>query len=288
MKFFAHKKLKPEWIFKSPGNFKFWKIFPSKNDKILCELRDLDKRVVRFTCLSTGDGNVVWEGLNLDEPWWVQISDVDEDLFFICEFKRPDFPVQGRIYAVDSENGKILWRSDEYNFLFALNGKVYTSKNLIDRQIYFEIDSRTGEVVREHEENVDLINELKNLKFESMSFIETSEPFDEYRLDYDEIAGVIKPFIEDAVEEFAPEVLTKRNFSIVNYHALNKGGKFSNILKVIDIEKAELIYQDVLYNDLSYFIPDVFFCKDDLIFYVRNQEELVAIKLPSSYEDNHG
>lgn len=286
MGLFSQKKLKPKWIFKAPENLNFWKVFPSRGDKILCELRDVDKKFAKFVCVSIDDGVKVWENLNLDELWWVQISDTDEDLFFLCEFRRPDFPVQGKIYAVDSESGKILWENDDYNFLFALNGKVYASKNLIDRQIYFEIDSRTGEIIHEHGEDVEFINKVKEIKFESMNFIETSEPFDEFHSNYEEINDVLKPFIEDATDKFPPEVLVKQNFSIVSYHA-PKGDKFLSILKIIDIERNELIYQDLLYDNLSYFVPDSFFVKDDFVFYVRNQKELVAIKLPLGYESGY-
>ncbi len=287
MKFFSRKTLKPEWVFKSYESFKIWRVFPTKHDKILCELRDVDKKLVKFVCLSIDNGDKIWENLNIDEPWWVQISDVDEDLFFLCEFRRPDFPVQGKIYAIDLENGEILWESDEYDFLFALNGKVYTSRNLIDSRIYFEIDSRTGEVIKEHGENTELINELKDAKLESMNFIETSTPFDEYHPDYDNLYDIVTRFTSDADRRSTPEVLVKRKFLIINYH-IAKGEKLSNILRIIDIETGKLAYDDVLYNDLSFFLPDAFFCKDDFVFYVRNQNELVAIKLTSDHEDNHG
>ena len=295
MKLFSSgEKLKPFWVFKSPDGFKIWKIFPTRYDKVLCELRNLEGKNVKFVCLSTENGKKVWEDLNIDEPWWVQISDSDEDLFFLCEFRRPDFPVQGKIYAVDSNSGKILWENEEHTFLFALDGKVYTAKNFIEKRIFFELDSKTGEVIREHGENVDFINELKEFKSESMNFIETSLPFDEYHPGYDKIVEDIKPFIEDADPRFPPEVLTKGNFAIVNYHILNKSKlpleieKFSNILKIINIEQKSLIYEDILYRDLSYFLPDVFFCKGDLVFYVKNQTELVTIKLPQVYESHYG
>jgi hypothetical protein len=287
MKIFSSaNKLKPEWIFKAPADFKIWKIFPTKYDKILCELRDVDKKIVKFVCLSIDTGNKVWENLEIDEQWWVQISDSDENLFFLCEFRRPDFPVQGKIYAVDSESGKILWENDDYNFLFALNGKVYTVKNLIEQRFYFELDSRTGEIVKEYGDNSEVINALKDEKAESMNYIETSLPFDEFHPDYDEISGKIKQFIENADLRFPAEVLKKGNFAVVNYHILNRAklpleaDKFSNVLKIIDTGEGKLLYEDVLYNDLTFFIPDAFFCKDDFVFYVKNQVELIAIKLP--------
>ncbi|MCS7229751.1 MAG: DUF4905 domain-containing protein [Candidatus Kryptonium sp.] len=295
MKLFqSRKKIKPLWVFKSPENFKIWKIFPTRFDKILCELRNIDKKMVKFVCLSTINGKLVWENLNIDEPWWIQISDSDEELFFVCEFKRPDFPIQGKIYAVNSEDGKILWENDTYNFLFALNGKVYTAKNLIEHRSFFELDSRTGEIIRELGEDTDFINELKEIKSESMRFIETPLPFDENLPNYDEISENVKLFIQNADPRFTPEILTKENFAILNYHTLNKPKlpleieKFSNILKIVDIERSEVIYEDVLYSDLSFFIPDAFFCKDDLVFYVKNQTELITIKLPLAYESYNG
>lgn len=292
--FLSRKKLKPLWVFKSPEKFRIWKIFPTRFDKILCELRDLEKRIVKFVCLSIKNGNPVWENPNLDQTWWVQISDSDEDLFFLCEFRRPDLPIQGKIYAVSSETGEILWENNDHNFLFALNGKVYTVKNLTEQRFFFEIDSRTGEVVQEFGQNSDFINELKEMKSESMNFIETSQPFDEYHPDYNYLAENIKPLTENADSRFPPEILIKKNFAIINYHILNKPKlpleteSFSNILKIINLDKNELIYEDVLYSDLSFFIQDAFFCKDDFVFYVKNQSELIAIKLPLNHEDNHG
>ncbi|MEN3039061.1 MAG: DUF4905 domain-containing protein [Candidatus Kryptonium sp.] len=260
----------------------------------MCELRNIEKKRVKFVCLSTINGKLVWENLNIDEPWWIQISDSDEEIFFLSEFKRPDFPVQGKIYAVNSENGEILWENDNYNFLFALNGKVYTARNLIEQRFFFELDSRTGEITRELGEDLDFINKLKEIKSESMSFIETPLPFDESFPDHDEISQNIRAFIENADQRFTPEILTKENFLIVNYHALNKPKfpleieKFSNILKIVDLQENEVIYEDVLYSDLSFFIPDAFFCKDDLVFYVKNQIELITIKLPLAYESYNG
>ncbi|MFN3135460.1 MAG: hypothetical protein ACK44H_07825, partial [Candidatus Kryptonium sp.] len=71
MKLFpSGEKLKPFWVFRTPGDFKIWKVFPTRYDKVLCELRNLEKRNVKFVCLSTENGVKIWEDLNIDEPWW--------------------------------------------------------------------------------------------------------------------------------------------------------------------------------------------------------------------------
>ncbi len=279
------KKVKPMWVFKSYKDYKIWKVFPTRRDKILCELRDLNKKVTSFVCLSIYDGSKIWEKSNFEEPWWIQISDVDDDIFFLCEFKRPDLPVQGKTYAVDSSSGKVLWEDDGYNFMFALNGRVYGVRNLIDSRFYFVVDARTGEILETYDdEKAGEINELRNEKIKSMEFIETSTSFDEYHPDYEMTKELVDTFVSDGDPRFPPEVLVKGNISLINYHIQRgiKAGveRFRNVLKIVEIDTRKLLYEDVLYDDLSFFMPDAFFCKDDIVFYVREQTELVAINLP--------
>ncbi|CUU02442.1 protein of unknown function (DUF4905) [Candidatus Thermokryptus mobilis] len=279
------KKIKPMWVFKSYKDYKIWKIFPTRHDKILCELRDLNKRVTSFVCLSIYNGNKIWEKSDFEEPWWIQIADVDDDIFFLCEFKRPDLPAQGKTYAVSSSSGEVLWKDDEFDFMFALDGRVYGVRNLIDSRFYFVVDARTGEILETYgDEKAEEINELRNEKIKSMEFIETSISFDEYHPDYETAKGLVDSFVNDGDPRFPPEVLVKENISLINYHIARgvKAGseRFKNVLKIVEINTGKLLYQDVLYDDLSFFIPDAFFCKDDFVFYVREQIELIAIKLP--------
>jgi hypothetical protein len=74
-------------------------------------------------------------------------------------------PVQGKTYAVSSSSGEVLWEDDKFDFMFALNGKVYGVRNLIDSRFYFVVDARTGEILETYgDEKAEEINELRTRK----------------------------------------------------------------------------------------------------------------------------
>jgi hypothetical protein len=59
-----------------------------------------------------------------------------------------------------------------------------------------------------------------------------------------------------------------------------KEPKLTSELKIIDLESEKIIFEDTLYTNLNFPIPDAMIGKDRFIYYVKNQKELIAIKIP--------
>ncbi|MBD0403312.1 DUF4905 domain-containing protein [Flammeovirga sp. EKP202] len=57
---------------------------------ILLEMRDGDQKEVSFAALEVKTGIVLWEGLQLEENWWISMAGVKDGFLYFSEFDQND------------------------------------------------------------------------------------------------------------------------------------------------------------------------------------------------------
>lgn len=55
---------------------------------ILLEMRDGDQKEVSFAALNVKTGEVLWEGLQLEENWWISMAGVSNGFLYFSEFEK--------------------------------------------------------------------------------------------------------------------------------------------------------------------------------------------------------
>jgi len=136
--FFSKKSLKPSWSYSPQGII--WRILVGKRDHIVGECRDNEQKKATFFCLNGISGQPLWENKGMNEPWWVGIEAVHQDVVLVHGFEQPDMPGHRGIEAWKLETGEELWRNEEttYGKLLAFNDSVQ-----LERGMRAEVDKGT-------------------------------------------------------------------------------------------------------------------------------------------------
>ncbi len=284
LSFFRRPSLQPTWTFTAPGVL--WRLFPAKSGELIGESRDQEKKLASFFALDSRTGDRLWEGLTLDEPWWVGIEDVTEGVLVLHKFGSPDMPGHRGIIGVDLRRGRAIWTNDELTFWFAYKQSIYAHKLAFERNQVYEIDALSGRLTREiasEEERAllkkkeeALIESGKDLLFPDKGIPAQVEPA---------ILNVLAREIGSPDRFHDSECLVLGNVLVMNYHLRSKrsGAEsilFDNHLIILDANRGRMLFSDCINRDSAAVVPDSFFVRKGMLLYVKDQKTLTAIMLP--------
>ncbi len=277
-----NKSSKASWIFpRSPGKSdkKIWRLFPG-NGVLAVELRDVDNKEVEFAGLDLKTGAPLWQNLKLEEKWWVNINKIYQDVLLLQQFVRPDMPKAGKIFAVDLFTGKVLWQNEDIEFLDASGGRIYGVRRTLQSEELLGLNPKTGVV------EIRLLPDDDQWKGPSIR-----SEIDEYSLPVSldeadessssEIAMIKSAFPQDAL---APTfVRSSPGSAIVGYHVPSgkdeKGIQtYDSRLSIID-KDGKVLYEDDADSKVYTTLQDFYFVVEQTLIYVRNSNEIVAVKL---------
>lgn len=276
------RNLVPEWKFTTKGIL--WRLLPSGDDHFVGEDRNLAGKSVSFFCINPTSGKVYWHDVQFHEKWWIGIEAIHRDIVFFHEFASPDLPGHKKIYAVELPTGKLLWFNEELEFLFACEEMVYASRIAGERRLFFELDMRSGAVLREPDFSA--VNALRDTVLDVSGNVQFPHPFD---------ASVDVPLsIKESIEQ---AITTARNPDSIEYLEMNRNvivGYHDNVspkageqvllqnIVIVDPKIGKIIYRDVLNSTdsaASIPVPDMFFGRGSFVYFVKEEKTLTAIDL---------
>jgi hypothetical protein len=256
------------------NNRQIWRIVPGGEGKLVIEERDPVSKEVFFNCIEINAGKVIFKSLQFDEKFWIGIEDVYKEIIYFHKYNKPDMPWHSGIIAYDINKKKQIWHSEEYNFLFVYGNNLYGYKNRYEGRIYFKLNYQTGELISELGDDPHFIAGLKELRdneiYRGYKFPDVlnhpdnlpGEVFDNIKSN-DEISGKI-------------DYLEKDDLLLTSYHRIIKDGKLQNCFKTLDIRLKKIIFEQILNNNITSYIPDSFFLINDLIFLLKEKEKLIV------------
>jgi hypothetical protein len=282
--FFKRRQLVPLWTYSTKGIL--WRLMIADMGFVLGEDRNPERREVSFFCLNAENGDVLWEGKQFEEPWWIGVEAVVRDRVYLHGYKKTDSPQHYKIFAIDLGTGKEFWRNEEYSFLYATADKVVVFRELFERRQYFELDAATGVRLGETQETSESIILHRNDNCGRRDFLfpevllETHESYEEIRRIVSRHAAL------DALAGHIEFVRTGGKL-IASYHAAfgvpapGRTPDLRNHLCVIDEHTQSLVYADVLNASTPAVVPDSFFIDRSILYFVKERRTFAAVNLES-------
>lgn len=272
--------LRPKWTYKTEK--KVWRLLPG-NGILATELRDPDAKIAEYAGIEIASGTPLWQGLTLDDSWWIVMNRIFRDVLLLQQFVKPDMPTPGKIFAVDLTTGKVRWQNHELTYLNASGDLVYGIRKNIQRGEIVGLDFRDGTekfVLPADDPRAD------DLKFYSQqdefvlsSFFEEIED----TLDPERAATLLKiPPTNAQNPTYIPSIAGK---DIAGYYT--DGGKdekgvpvFDSHLKVTDFS-GKIVFDDTVDRKVYTTLGDFYFVIGTDLIYARNSDEIVAVDLKS-------
>lgn len=258
-----------------------WRLIPS-GDKLLIEERDENNKQVYFNCVEIESGRYLLKDFQLDEKFWAGVEAFEDNRIYFHRFVKPDMPGHMGIYVYDLDSGSFLWKREDLVFLFLFNDRVFSFIQKFESREFFSLDVRTGELLEEYGENPEEINRIRekllqeeNLKYKSYLF---PENYDAGKLT-PEIRGVIAKIKENEVISGNIDFAKYNDLLLLSFHTIADGGRLNNNFRIIEIDTGKIIFKDVLNAGITSYIPDSFFIRDNLLFLIKNKNELMVFSL---------
>ena len=271
------RKVRPAWTYRVQGII--WRLVFADPELIVGETRDLDKKLASFFCLNHRDGSTLWEGVTFEEKWWIGTEAIHRDRVLLHGFATPDMPVHKGVTAVDVFTGKVVWSNQDVAFYDAVNDSVIVSKGALDGRSLLELDGRTGRLLSTWGEDMDIPD--KPTPQAGTGVLMFPAPLTMISEHGAILAGKNIPQ-DDIVGDV--EAIENGDLLLVGFHQRSHAetGSETSItdsLRIIDLNKNEIVYSEMLNTGASRIVPDMFFTREDMLYYVKERTTLVAVNL---------
>jgi len=276
----------PVWSFTADGLI--WLLRISGSGRVVCEVRNPEKRTARYACLAEQSGAVLWQDLAFDENWWVGIEEVqDERIYFHC-YRKPDLPQHLGITAVDIETGAMLWENRDATFLFAVGNEVFVSRRGFEEHFFYALDASNGDIARELGSDPAPINKLRRELDDNDAFASYEYPRDltEAERHPDEHSRLLDKYVDRSIVKGPLDTLARGHMLVASWHEEEtaggrSAGALTQKLLALDIVGGKELYKAVINSQVATPSIDSFFAKEDLLFYIKDGNTLFAHRLPS-------
>jgi Domain of unknown function (DUF4905) len=258
-----------------------WRLLPTQTGKLIIEERDFGSKEVFFTCLDTKTGKKIFDNFQIEEKFWVGIEEIYKDIIFFHKFRKPDMPGHLGIIAFDINTKNILWKNDEYIFLFIHNDGVYCYKEKFEGRNFHKLDYLTGKLLADLGDNV---NELNSLREKKLSENNLEYHFtNQFNPDSENVE-----IVRDHLSNIRSENLVSGKIDYINYSGilfynfheiLQSGGEMKNIFRAVDIESGKVIFEEELNSRIKVFVPDSFFIINDLLFLLKEKTGFITCSI---------
>lgn len=281
----SRNSLKTIWTFTTSG--RIWRLLPAESGEFVGEARDEDKKQVSFFALHGDSGTPLWQNLVLNEQWWIGIEDVSNGVLLLHGFATPDLPGHLGIIAIDLSTGKELWTNRDLTFWFVYSNSILTHKSLFEKRLFFELDLRSGDTIREYDQDSETV--LLQMRSEAIhrnrSALEFPESVDLGGIEL-HLARVMRRKVPADILNGRVELLQFGNYLMLNYHILSRESSkdaslLDNHFKIIDLKKESVVFSDILSRHSKAAVPDSFFLKGNVVYFIKDQKTLTAVRLDS-------
>ncbi|MCX8010147.1 MAG: DUF4905 domain-containing protein [Ignavibacteria bacterium] len=278
------KRNKVKKLFSHSKGRQIWRIMLSNLGHLILEERDLSAKKVYFSCFNYSSGKSYWiDKQFLSEDFWIGIETVQDDILVLHKFEKPDFPTHKGIIAVDLNTGSLLWNNNELVFDFIDDDKIYASKTKFESREFFILKCKTGEVISSVGNDVQLINEIRELVDEESKYAAYLFPTQlSNEENFQEESKLVLRTIGDTKYLGYVEFINFASLFIFNCYEKIIDSSLVNKLYIYDKSSQKILFSEVLNQSTPAPIPDSFFIYEDILYFIKNKNEIVALKLISN------
>ena len=267
-------KIKKQYSF--TNNRQIWRLIPADNNKLIIEERNKDNKEVFFNCLEILNGKILFRNFQLEDKFWVGIETVYKDIIFFHNFLNPEMPIHTGITAFNINSKEIIWKVEEYNFLFIKNDKVYAYKNKFDGREFLVYDYKSGEIVEDLGNNSTIVNNLRKEgidknDYEDYLFPQTIESSPIYSF-----TEIINELRMDKIIKGDINYIEVNGLIFMNFHEFISEEKLMNIFRIVEIASKKVILEEIIDRETKLLIPESFFIIGNLVFLIKEKVKLIV------------
>jgi hypothetical protein len=274
-------RLAPSWEV-TPGAT-LWKLEVTPKGRLIGEARDLEAKRMSLFGVDLEEGSLLFNRLELDEPWWVALDAVIGEIAIAHHYPKPDMPSQLGATAIDVADGAILWRDQSLRVVCGSSEILLAERGgpSVASDFVF-VDARTGTVLETaDDERAQLFQQACDDTARWRGWI-SAEPIEESDPLYATLAPLLDRLLDD--RRGLPEVATHGRFTVVSTYARSRRsadamlqGQIDNVLLVIEDDR--VAYRETIASGLLAATTDSFFIRNGVLFFIRNGRTLVAVRL---------
>ncbi len=268
-------KIEENYIFTDGNNI--WRLLLPEGGRLVIETRETESKEVFFHCINVHTGQPIFENLQLDEKYWVGIETVKDGMIFFHKYSKPDMPGHKQLVAFEIETQKILWKSDEYTFLFYFQGKIYGYTNAFEGRRFYSVDALTGEFLEDLGTNAEDINGLREIARDSEDYSNFS--FTQKLFENPAVAAMLRNYypVDEIVKDV--EFVEIGDSILFNYHTRLPEKKMRNTFKILDKPTNTIIFEKVINKETNNYAPDSFFLFKNLLLLLSEKKNLIVYNL---------
>lgn len=255
--------VKKAWSFTPDGVI--WRLLPTPEGGFVGEARDTERLQTRFFHIDGARGDAYWKGKSWAEAWWTGLETVFSSVVILHEFAKPDMPDHARIHVIDLRSGDLLWSAPDMIYSFATGDRIFALRAGTEGRVDVALDVRTGRVLEEYSFEDPAFQELRRRAGEEsgVDLVQFPEP----------TSG------PDGSES---EVVEGNGWKVVGAYEPVTGAEppmLRQRLTVYD-EAGRILFREVIHEKARSAVPDLFFVRDGMLYYLKEQRTLTAVVLP--------
>lgn len=271
-------KPKKHIIYKS--NYQIWRLLISETDKLVIELRDVNRKEVFFSCYNLDKGKKVFESLQLEEKYWIGIEVLYNDMIIFHKYAKPDMPGHKQIIGFDITTQTVKWTDSDNSFLFVLNDRIYCYKQKFESRNFYALNYLSGLPEEDLGEDFEKINNLRedvdySFKNSNYLFTEIWDP------------GKNSSAVNEAISSITSrleivgnvEYTSLENLLLFSFHSKIFSGSLVNKFIAYDLSRQKIVLDEILNASTNAFIPDSFFIYKNYLLLLKEKNGLIVYKL---------
>lgn len=247
-----------------PGTI--WKTLADPARGILfLEIRNAGERTVSFAALRLTDHFWLFKDLSFDEPWWISLTAVEQDILLFTTYDDTSNPDKKSIIAYDMARQKIVWWRSGFTFSAVRPGQVIgLDKKFLWKEVVLDIVR--GEEVQEVAPDLETKQNFHVIR--PFQYQAGSEAFE-----------TVRNFLMTTCQLTSPVAIEYREFEpYIIISVFVQEEELANFLYVFTTS-GQKVLNERLGEQLSGIGVDTFFILNGCLIFVKNKNELVSYKL---------
>lgn len=272
--FFKNKSLEPLWKIQTTGFI--WRMLFSNDGYAVIENRIKETKTVNFFAVNIQNGEMNWRNFSLEEPWFVGLEAVHDNLIFLHGYFDPNLPEHQGIYCVNGKTGDLIWYDQQFSFFSYADHVLYVYKDDAQGRNYFSVEPQTGKVISEFGGDSS-IPETKRNEFpvyEGYHDVHFADRMEAGSQQYSDIKSLIEKHIPKIDDTIGIDYIDKGELIIFGVHHLNSEGKMCYSMLIIESRTAKVKLNELLGDDLTGQAGDLFFWKAGRLISIKNRNIL--------------
>ena len=241
-----------------------WNIKASSENKILVlEIRNNTRKEVRFAAFDYGQQKFLWKEKLMDEPWWINLSAVSEEIILFTVYVDTNNPDKKATMAYNLRDCTLIWWNNDFSISSVSRTELIgTSEKFGRREVVLNI--HTGKPLElsgdKHQIAEDVLRPQQYV--EGHAYFET-----------------VKTFFSQKFNLLPVTALEYLEYdTIIFVSCYIQENDLANYLFIISPD-GNLLLKEKLDEQLKGIGLDTFFVLSGCVFFVRNKAELVSYKI---------